>query len=317
VDDLAIILISHHSERWLPECLGSVLEHRGDCRLDLVVVNNAEDRTPEVLRDGFPSVRLIHCENRGFAHANNQALATCDARYYLFLNADTRILTGTFEELIRALDERPEVGVAGVLQLSVDGRVAPTMRRFPGALRALGDALGAERLSVRPAWLGERDLAVERYDEEQSCDWMSGSFLLASREVLLGIGVMDERFFLYSEEPDLCLRARQGGWEIRHLPLMTIMHYGGNGKTAPRLAAQDAFSRMQFARKHFSRGHQSAYVAALGLGYSIRALAPAGTPESKARQQAARAAFRTLVGVAAPPFGRPPEHAMDRPVADR
>ena len=265
----------------------------------------------------FPQSGLVRCENLGFAHANNQGLATCDARYYLFLNVDTRILAGTFEQLVRALDDRPEVGVAGVRQLNADGSVAPTMRRFPGALRALGDAIGLERLPVRSTWLGERDLAVGRYDEEQSCDWMSGSFLVARREVLLSVGLMDERFFLYSEEPDLCLRARQGGWEIRHLPLMTIVHHGGNGRTTPRLAAQDAFSRLQFARKHFSRGHQLAYAAALGLGYSLRALAPAGTPESKARQQAARAALRTLVGIAAPPFGRPPERAIDPLVADR
>src|SRR5829696_8432658 len=104
--DLTIILVSHNGERWLRPCLESVFEHAGDCNIDVVVVNNADDRTAEVVRD-FPAVRLIRCENRGFAHANNRALLTSTARYALFLNVDTEVLDGTFGELVEALDARP------------------------------------------------------------------------------------------------------------------------------------------------------------------------------------------------------------------
>jgi GT2 family glycosyltransferase len=306
VDDLAIIIVSYHGERWLPDCLTSVLEHAGDCTLDVVVVNNADDGTEEVLKD-FPWVRLIKCENRGFSHANNQALVTCDARYALLLNPDTRILDGTFEELVTTLDARPSVGLAGVRQVMADGQLIPTMRHFPNAVRALGDAFGLERLPFEGAsWLGERQVAIERYEKETPCDWSSGSFLVARSEVLSGVGLMDERFFMYCEEPDLCLRARQGGWETRHFPLMTILHYGGDAAVDPRLAAQDAFSRMQYARKHFKRAHRAAYRTALGLGCAVRAL----RPEADERRQAKRSALRLLVGLSGPPFLQPPAQAV-------
>jgi N-acetylglucosaminyl-diphospho-decaprenol L-rhamnosyltransferase len=310
MDDLAVILVSHNGDRWLQRCLASLIEHIGDCAVDVVVVSNSDDGSEEIVESGFPTVRFLKCENRGFAHANNRGLITCDSRYCLFLNVDTEILSGTFEELVAVLDERPEVGMAGVRQLTAEGRIAPTMRRFPSAIRSLGEAVGAERIPYRASWLGERDLDAARYDSEQSCDWTSGSFLIVRREMLMSAGIMDERFFLYSEEPDLCLRGKQAGWQTHHLPVMTIRHYGGNAMPSPTLAAQDAYSRLQFAQKHFSFPHRAAYVGALALGYGLRWAAPARTPARRVRRQAARSALRTLVGAGAPPFGPPPQRAV-------
>ena len=106
---------------------------------------------------------------------------------------------------------------------------------------------------------------MRAYDREQECDWTVGAFMLARREALFSAGVMDERFFLQSEEPDLCLRMKQAGWSVRHLPLMTIIHHAGKGGRDPRMAAQDAYSRRQYARKHFSTGHRTLYLSAIGV----------------------------------------------------
>ena len=158
------------------------------------------------------------CRNRGFAHANNRGYVTTDARYVLFLNPDTEILQGTFAELVRALDERPSVGLVGVRQVDAENSLAPTIRRFPNALRALGDALASERWPVAAGAFGERVLDTGAYEREVSCDWTSGSFMLARREALESAGLMDERFFIFSEEPDLCYRIKQAGWDVRHFP---------------------------------------------------------------------------------------------------
>ena len=306
--DLAIILVSHNGDRWLRPCLTSVFDHVGDCDVDAVVVNNADDRTAEIVTGEFPRVRLIRCENRGFAHANNRALLVSTARYALFLNVDTEILEGTFEQLVRALDERPTVGLAGVRQVSPEGTVAPTIRRFPNAIRSLGEALGSEHFPFRATWLGERELDLALHDREYSCDWTSGSFLIARREALQSAGLMDERFFLYSEEPDLSLRVKKAGWDVRHLPVMTVLHHAGRERADPRLAAQDAYSRIQFAEKHFSAPHRTAYKGALALGYVLRG-APSGRARSDQRH-AARAALRVLTGLDGPPFGPPPAQAL-------
>lgn len=305
--DLAIILVSHHGDRWLRSCLTSVFDHVGQCDVDVVVVNNAHDRTVEIVRE-FPQVRVIRCENRGFAHANNRALLTVEARYALFLNVDTEILDGTFEQLVRALDERPTVGLAGVRQVSPEGDVAPTIRRFPNAIRSLGEALGSERFPFRAQWLGERELDLALHDRECSCDWTSGSFLVVRREALQSAGLLDERFFLYSEEPDLGMRIKKAGWEARHLPVMTVLHHGGSGRPDPQLAAQDAYSRIQFARKHFSEAHRATYRGALAFGSLLRAVAPGHA--RRAQRRAARSALRVFLGLDGPPFGPPPRQAL-------
>ena len=305
-----MIVVSTNEGRWLRACLGSVLSHRGECQLDLVVVDNdSTDDTRSVVAE-FPEARIVSSTNRGFAHANNRGLMTTDARYALFLNPDTEVRVGTFADLVRALDERPEIGLVGVVQLDSDGQVYPTIRRFPNALRALGAALGGERFPIRPKWLLERELDRRLYARETDCDWTSGSFMFARREALESAGFMDERFFIYSEEPDLCLRLKGAGWKIRHLPQMTIVHHAGKAGIRPRMAAQDAYTRKQLAQKHFSPAHRVSYEITLGLGYLVRVLAPDGRRGSVGRRAAARAALRVLLGIDGPPFGAPPRQAV-------
>jgi len=302
VHDLAVITISTNEGHWLPDCLSSVYAHQGAATLDAIVADNeSTDGTRELVESRFPGARVITCENRGFSHANNQGLAVSDARYVLFLNPDTEILEGSFGELVQMLDERPSVGLAGVKQVGPNGSLHPTARYFPSPTRALFEALGSERSPFRSSWLGERELRFERYEAEFACDWTSGSFLLARREALEQIGPLDEQFFIYSEETDLCLRMKRAGWEIRHLPAMTILHHAGKAGLNPRMLAQEAYARRQYAAKNFSRRRRVAYTAAVGIGLALRAGASRDAP----RRRAYLRALGTLLGVISPPFGTP------------
>lgn len=302
-----MIVVSANDGRWLPACLSSVLAHAGEVRLELIVVDNAStDGTRELVEAEFPEARVVSSPNRGFAYGNNRGLEHASARYILLLNPDTEILDGTFQELIATLDARPEIGLVGVRQIDSDGALLPTIRRFPSVARALGEALLSERWPIRPAWAGERVLDSDTYNREQECDWTSGSFMLIRREALLGAGVLDERFFLYSEETDLCLRVKRAGWGVHHLPRMTIRHHAGKGGVRPALVAQDALSRKLYARKHLPPLRRRMFVGAVGLRHAIRA--------AGARGEGARLALRTLLGRAAPPFIEPPPVAV-APVA--
>jgi N-acetylglucosaminyl-diphospho-decaprenol L-rhamnosyltransferase len=308
--DLAIVIVSANDARWLPACLSSVYAHAGGIRLDVVVVDNGStDGTRAVVESRFPQARVLSSRNGGFAYGNNRGLEQIDARYALLLNPDTEIHDGSFRALIDQLDARQEIGLAGVRQTTVDGALWPTIRRFPSAARAFGEALFSEHWPLRPAWAGERVLDLDRYQHDQECDWTSGSFMLVRREALAAAGLLDERFFLYSEEPDLCLRVKQCGWQVRHLPQMTIVHHAGKGGVKPRMVAQDAYSRKLYARKHFGRAHRCAFLAAVGLRHVIRALTARGAT-GRPRRQAAALALRTLLGSAGPPFGAPPLTAM-------
>ncbi len=315
--DLAIVIVSTNEAKWLEPCLSTVFAHAGAATLDVVVVDNAStDGTRELVELRFPGARVVASENHGFGHANNRGAVTTDARYVLFLNPDTEIVAGTFGELVAQMDARPLVGLAGVKQLTGDGELWPTMRYFPGPLRATCEALWSSRWPVTPRWSTELERDLGLYESERACDWTSGSFMLCRREALLTGGLMDERMFIYSEEPDLSLRFKRAGWETRHLPAMTIIHHAGKGGVRPRMVAQDAYARVQYARKHFTPATRGAYLAAVGLRHAIRAVAPGGDADACNRRAAARRALQTMTGRVEPPFGAPPATALAPGAAD-
>jgi len=297
VNDLAVIVVSHEQERFLPRCLSTLLGHVDGLSVDLVVVDNGSTGgTRDLVERDFPRARAIDSENRGFAHACNLAAATCDARWLLFLNPDTEFLEGSLARLLGGLG--PEVGIAGVRQLDDDGELITTMRGFPTALRALGDSLGLERVPRRPGWLGERDLRLERYQREFEGDWTIGSFLLVRRETFDALGGFDERFFLYSEEVDLCLRVRRAGWKVVHSPAVTILHHGNSDRPLDaRLQTQLAWGRLQYSQKNLPALSRPVFRGALLLRYGLRSLH--GDPQ---RREAARAATSLLLGRRPPPF---------------
>ena len=151
--DLSIIIVSTNEARWLEPCLRTVFERAGGARLDVVVVDNGStDGTRELVETQFPEARVVDSVNRGFAHANNRGAMTSNARYVLFLNPDTEVVDGTFGELVAAMDERPEVGLAGVRQLTSDGELWPDdpllPERVAGVLR--GARLGEVAASAGP-----------------------------------------------------------------------------------------------------------------------------------------------------------------------
>ena len=292
-----MIVVSHDQERWLPRCLSTLLEHAQGLSLDLVVVDNgASGSARELVERDFPQARAMASENRGFAHACNLAAASCDAPWLLFLNPDTEVLEGSLAELAAGLP--PEAGIAGVRQLDDSGALIPTMRLFPSASRAVGDSLGLERVSRRPGWLGERELRLERYDREFEGDWTIGSFMLVRREAFDAAGGFDERFFLYSEEVDLCLRVRRNGWKVVHSPAVTILHHGNSDRPADaRLQTQLAWAQLQYADKNLPAVSRPIFRGALLLRYGLRSL------HGEARRRgAARAATSLLLGRRPPPF---------------
>lgn len=309
---LGVIVVSHNDAHWLPACLSTLHARAGDVDLSVVVVDSgSSDDTAGFVRRAFPGVEVVLTENRGFAAANNRGLKRLDCDWILFLNPDTEITDGTLEELVALVRSRPSVGLAGVRQVTAAGDVFPTIRRFPNAVRSLFEALGSERAPFRASWLGERELDPEAYEREGPCDWTTGAFMLVRREAIESVGCMDERFFFYCEETDYCFRIRQAGWEIRHFPQLTVVHHANKAGWNARLAAQAAFARRQYMRKHFSPAHRVAGTVSLAIGYALRTTVPDRATEAHfGRRDAARTALRALVGRTPPPFGTPPAQAV-------
>lgn len=295
---LAVVVVSHNSARWLPACLTSVAERAGDLDLEIIVVDSGStDATEHVVANHAPA-KFVRCENRGFAHANNRGVEATDAPWVFFLNPDTEVVDGTLGELVRAAAQFPEAGVFGVRQVNGHGELEPTMRRFPHPARWFLEALGSERWARDGRWAGQRVRKWGAYDTYARCDWTSGSAMLVRDEVLRATGGMDESFFLFSEEPDLSLRALRARWTTMHLPVLTVVHYGGNEGANPRMAAQLAHSRRLYMSKHFSRPARVLGTGALALGYILRMVKPH-------RRAGSRAALVVLLGFRGAPFQPP------------
>jgi GT2 family glycosyltransferase len=310
--DLAVIIVSTNEAHWLRGCLPTVFAAAGDLDIDVVVVDNGSGGTARsAVQSEFPLARIVDCENHGFPHANNRALMTVDARYVLFLNPDTEIVRGSLADLVARMDASPEVGLAGCRQVGPDGELHPTMRRFPTPTRLLMEALGSESWPFRASWTGQRYLDLVDYTREFDLDWTTGSFMLVRREALESAGWMDERLFLYCDDPDLGRKIKCAGWIVRHLPQMEIVHHAGKMGWSVRGYGQYAYANRIYFAKHFGRMSGGAAIAATAIGYGLRALLfPLLRRSEPDAARAMRAALVTVLGRAKPPYEPPPAVAV-------
>jgi GT2 family glycosyltransferase len=214
-----------------------------------VVDNGSPDGSADHVGAIFPDVHLIrNAENRGFAAANNVAIARARGRYVLLLNPDTLIREDTILELAALLDRRPRVGIAGPRVLNHDGTVQSCGYWYP--------TLRAEILLSRNVRrLGRLVLGNPPADPDPATetlvDWVDGCCLMIRREVIDQIGGLDEQFFLYAEELDWCRSAKRAGWQLATCPLSEMTHLRGQSSSqvkAPALAMLIE-ARLRYYRK--------------------------------------------------------------------
>jgi GT2 family glycosyltransferase len=222
----------------------------------------------EAKRPGFPPVRealalkvLRNPRNRGFSAACNQGAALGQAPFVLLLNPDVRVAPDTIARALAYLEEKAGVGVLGVRLLDSEGRVQRCCARAPSAARLLGQALFLDRLM--PAVMPPHFLTEWDHGDTRPVDQVMGAFLIIRRDLLERLGGLDERFFLYYEDVDLCLRARRAGGEVVHFAAAQAMHRGGGSTKAvkDRRLAHHAESRIRYMAKH----HGSAAAGLLAL----------------------------------------------------
>jgi N-acetylglucosaminyl-diphospho-decaprenol L-rhamnosyltransferase len=202
------------------------------------------------------------------------------------------------------MDARPEVGLASVIQSDAEGRPLPSIRRFPSPARSFGEALFADHWPGGRS-LQERVVSSARYQHAGAADWLVGAFLIARREAVEAVGPLDERFFLYSEECDWCYRFWQAGWQVEHLPNLTVVHHCGSGSSGA-LKSQLTHSRILFAAKHYGRPKAVGIRAGLALRHAIRVaiFAPLGMFSARRRERARNelAGLQVALGTSQPPL---------------
>jgi N-acetylglucosaminyl-diphospho-decaprenol L-rhamnosyltransferase len=299
--DLEFVIVSHRDERWLAQCLESLEDAAGACAYRTTIVENG----------GFPTLpatpkrRVLYMPNVRFPAAKNAGARGSDAEFLLFLDPDTALACGTLELLVDAVRRRPEVGLLAVRQVTSDGRLWPSLHRFPSVRRGLAHAFANEKWPGAGKRLGERVLDSDRYSHDGPFDWTTGAALAVRREAFEAVGGFDERFSLFSDETDLCKRVQDAGWEAYVEPRVTFVHRAGSERVQPPRVAQMTYSRLQYAKKHFSRPGAAAYHAILVMHHLLRltVLRFRGATESSSAPASALA-VSVLLGRSAPPFRR-------------
>jgi GT2 family glycosyltransferase len=229
--DLSIIIVNWNTQQLLRDCLGSVLATRraGDQGLELEVIvvdNGSGDGSPQMVEQEFPGVILIrNQDNRGFAAANNQAIARAAGKYVLLLNSDTLVHGDVLANAVAYMESHENVAVLGCRVLNADGSAQPSYGRFPGLLNLVVLSSGLWKLPS-PAFLARSQLRPLQGSGAEDVDYVTGCFMCLRHSALDDVGLLDERFFFFGEEVDWCRRFREKGYIVRAAPVGEITHLG-------------------------------------------------------------------------------------------
>lgn len=255
--DLVTVIVNYNTKDLLLACLDSIFASEDGFSSQVIVVDNAStDGSAQAVEERLPQVRLMrNRENLGYAQANNQGLRHAEARYYLLLNPDTVLARDTLARMLRFMEERPEVGIAGPKLVLADGRLDLACRRsFPSPEVSFYRMVGLSRLFPRSRRFGRYNLTYLDPDQVTEVDSVVGAFMLIRADVLEQVGYLDEAFFMYGEDLDLAYRAKAVGWKVYYNPEVEVLHYKRSASTQNRKVARTAFYLAQhlFYRKHYA-----------------------------------------------------------------
>jgi GT2 family glycosyltransferase len=270
---VAVVVVTYNSERLVADLIASLGPGLEGVDWHLTVADNASaDDSVGAVRRLAPDATVVEMgRNAGYAAGINAAVAKAgpfDA--VLVLNPDVRLTPGCVRSLLAVL--RTEgTGIAVPMLVDGDGQLIHTMRREPAARRVLGDAvLGAVRAGRYPA-VGEMVTDERRYAAETLTDWAEGSTILISAECWQRVAPWDESFFLYSEETDFALRARDAGLATRFTPAARAVHLEGDSKVSPGLWTLLTLNKVRLYRRRHNAVATAGFWAALVLREFSRA----------------------------------------------
>ena len=266
--EVTAIVVSYNSGDALARCLAALDAERHEV---IVVDNASEDGSPELVRDEFPAATLIEAgANLGFGAANNLALRPASGAYYALINSDAWALDDGLETLVDFAASNPQFGIVGPRLVSEDGRVQKSVRAFPTVWRLCTEYFFLRKLAPWSRSFNAFYGAGFNYRTVREADWLMGAALVIRRELIDQIGGFDERFFLFSEEVDLCFRAWEAGWKTMYTPDATFVHLGG-ASTRPNwspMYREQLRGHLLFLEKH--AGAESAERARRWLVRALR-----------------------------------------------
>jgi hypothetical protein len=286
----------------------AVAAARGSLTMEVTVADNASgDGSVDLVRTEFPWARVIaNAHNVGFGAAHNQALRQARGRYWLALNSDAAPAVGSLRTLVDAMDADAGVAAAGPKLRLPSGSIQPSRRRFPTIATLFMESTQIQRFAPDNRVLRTYYVKDRSDEEAQDVDWLVGACLCLRAEAMRQVGLFDERFFMYSEETDLCRRLKTAGWRVRYVPQAEVWHLEG-GSSRADLAARD--QRFQASKLAYAAKWHGAWVARAlrtylvveyvlrGLEESVKLTTGPRRPERRARLRVIRHGLRHALGL--------------------
>ena len=261
--DLAIIIVNYNVAPLLRRCLQSVLKSEGSFSYEVCVVdNNSGDESVAVVRQEFPQVRLIANEaNVGYPAANNQGLRALGVgsdvqdgpRYALLLNPDTEVPPDAFAQLLAFMDENEDIAVVGPRLVLPDGSLDLACRRGFDSMSALVyRMIGLSRLFPHSRRFARYNMTFLDEHAQADVDSVVGAFMLVRTKALHGVGLLDDRFWMYGEDLDWAKRIKDAGWRIVYNPDVTVLHVKrASSRQNPRAQVEFYRAMLIFYYKHY------------------------------------------------------------------
>jgi N-acetylglucosaminyl-diphospho-decaprenol L-rhamnosyltransferase len=246
----AVVVATYDALPWLEQCLESVASLR-----TVVVDNGSSDGTVAFVRERFPDVGVIEQANLGLASAWNRGIEATDSDYVLILNADAWLTPGSLERLVAFAESRPDAALVGPRLLNPDGTLQRSVRGFPTLWRLATEYFFLRKLGPRTTALNAFYAGGFDHDEVREAEFVMGACMLVRREAIAAVGLLDEEFFLFSEETDWCYRFAQAGWKVVFFPGAECVHVGG-ASHGGRLYRENLRGHLRFFAKH--RGRRAA-----------------------------------------------------------
>jgi GT2 family glycosyltransferase len=253
---LSIVIVNWNTRDLLRECLTSIYHHPPSAAFEVVVVDNAStDGSMQMLKGCFRHIRLIeNHENIGFACGSNQAIEQSTGHYVLMLNPDTKVKPGALEALIEFLDANPRVGAAGSRLLNPDGTLQTSCYPLPTLSKELWRLFHLDKFHA----YGVYSMQAWDLDSPRSVDVLKGASLILRREALDQVGLLDEDYFIYSEEVDLCYRLKELGWQLFWVPQSQVIHHEGQ---STQLISREMFLQLYRSKLIFFRKNHGGLAA--------------------------------------------------------
>ena len=250
-----MIVVSFNGRDYLRRCLASVLEHTKGVSCEVIVVDNASwDGSAQMVEAEFPQTALIRLPvNVGFAAGCNRGMQRAAGEFILLLNPDTELAEDAFSPMVAYCRQNPAVGILGPKLLNGDGSLQLSCRRFPSHLTSLFNRQSVlTRLFPRNPFSRRYLMTDWAHDRISPADWLSGACAMLRREMVERVGGMDEGYFMYIEDVDLCYRAHQAGYEVVYFPQVAVTHHiGKSTESMPnRSIVQWHRSMWRYYRKH-------------------------------------------------------------------